>query len=391
MNLDRIYLLRDTRIGGLSISALTTIGEYVEWFNRYGRDNKLDEQRPQLHTRSANMIRQRMVEDLKTGALIPPLVIGFTTNALLNDITINTANQFVNNNLQSATVIDGMQRSGALEQALEQAPDIAGNILRIDIWVSNNTVGLIYRMLVLNTGQTPWDIKRQMEVIYKPLIEETKRQIPEITINERNDGKRRTNGGEYPASSIVELFIAFSSRKEQVNNADRIADDFTKLDITQMAGEASFSQLFFDSLKLLVAFDIAIARYRDEFGMDGDDQKFMNGMDIFTNMPAKIGFMVALSLQVLGRAGSLERSEEEKQQRIQSIQSQFAELRNRIEQMDNQTLGNFLQLGLLNEMINMLPVKKIGNAQREFFRKGFSTLVESSFAVENLEVVWRAY
>lgn len=391
MNLNSIYLLRDTRIEGLSISALTTIGEYVAWFNHYGKENKLDEQRPQLNTRSANMIRQRMIEDLKSGAVIPPIVIGITTNDPLDKILDDSANLFVNQNLQEATVIDGMQRSGALETALEQAPDIAGNALRIDIWVSNNTVGLIYRMLVLNTGQTPWDVKRQMEVIYKPLIEETKRQIPGIVLNERNDGKRRTKGGEYPASSIVELFIAFSSRKEQVNNADRIADDFTKLDITQMAGEASFSQLFYDSLKLLVTFDIAISRYHDESGMNGDGQKFVNGMDIFTNMPAKIGFMVALSLQILGRVGTTERSEEEKQQRMQMIQRQFDDLRNKVEQMDNYALSTFLQLGLLNEMINMLPVKKIGNSQREFFRRGFTTLVESSFDVENMEVIWRAY
>ena len=391
MQLDKIFLLRDTRIGGLSISAVTTIGDYVQWYRRYGLENKLNEQRPTLHTRSANMIRQRLIEDLKTGAVIPPIVIGFTTDADLQCVTEGNTAQLIARHLEAATVIDGMQRSAALEIALDQQPGIVGNQLRVDVWVSNMTVGLIYRMLVLNTGQTPWDVKRQMEVIYKPLIVETRHQIPGIQLNERNDGRRRTNGGEYPASSIVELFIAFSSRKELVNNADRIADDFTRLDITQMAGETGFSQLFFDSLRIMVEFDVAISLYRNENGDEGDGVKFVNGMDIFTNMPAKIGFMVALSQEILGRVGAAERTDEEEIRRMHSIQACFADFKDRLERMGNRELGEFLQIPLLNETINTLPVKKIGNAQREFFRKDFSTIVESGFAVDNMEVVWRTY
>lgn len=391
MQLDKIFLLRDTRIGGLSISAVTTIGDYVHWYRQYGLENKLDEQRPTIHTRSTNMIRQRLIEDLKTGAVIPPIVIGFTTDADLQYVSEDNAAELIAHHLNAATVIDGMQRSAALEIALDQKPDIAGNQLRVDVWVSNIAIGLIYRMLVLNTGQTPWDVKRQMEVIYKPLIEETRRQIPGIQLNERNDGRRRTNGGEYPASSIVELFIAFSSRKELVNNADRIADDFTRLDITQMAGETGFSQLFFDSLRIMVEFDVVISLYRNENRDENDGAKFVNGMDIFTNMPAKTGFMVALSQEILGRVGAAERSDEEKTHRMQSIQAQFAEFKERLKRMGNRELGEFLQIPLLNEAINSLPVKKIGNAQREFFKKDFSTLVESEFNVDNMEVVWRTY
>lgn len=391
MQLDKIFLLRDTRIGGLSISAVTTIGNYVQWYKQYGLENKLDEQRPTLHTRSANMIRQRLIEDLKTGAVIPPIVIGFTTGEDLQVVNERNAAQLISSHLESATVIDGMQRSAALEIALDEQPQIANNPLRVDVWVSNITIGLIYRMLVLNTGQTPWDVKRQMEVIYKPLIVETRRQIPCIQLNERNDGRRRTNGGEYPASSIVELFIAFSSRKEQVNNADRIADDFTRLDITQMAGETGFSQLFFDSLRIMVELDIAMSQYRNENDEEGDEAKFVNGMDIFTNMPAKIGFMVALSQEILGRAGAAERSDEDKQRRMKSIQDSFNSFKERLGRLGNNELGEFLQIPLLNETINTLPVKKIGNSQREFFRKDFSTLIESSFSVDNMEVVWRTY
>lgn len=46
MNLTNVYLMRDKRINGLSVSAMVSIGDYMAWFNTYGEENKLDEQRP---------------------------------------------------------------------------------------------------------------------------------------------------------------------------------------------------------------------------------------------------------------------------------------------------------------------------------------------------------
>ena len=60
MNLNNLNIIIDNRVNGLSISATTTVAEYLEWFNLFGMDNKLDEQRPVMKTRSANMIRKRL-------------------------------------------------------------------------------------------------------------------------------------------------------------------------------------------------------------------------------------------------------------------------------------------------------------------------------------------
>ena len=255
MNLSNINLLRDHRIDGLSVSAIVSTGEYMHWFDNYGEHNKLDEQRPQLNTRSANMIRRRLVEDLKQGAIIPPIVIGLSTEADLNYVKEDNVIDLIQRGLPEATVIDGMQRSGALREALQQNPEITNSPMRVDIWVANGTTELIYRMLVLNTGQTPWDIKRQMEVIYKPLIVEARKRINGIVLNEKYDQKRRRDGGEYPASSIIELLIAFSSRKEIIKASDSVADEFVKLDITDMTGKREFADMFYRTLAMMVSFD----------------------------------------------------------------------------------------------------------------------------------------
>lgn len=391
MNLTNVYLMRDKRINGLSVSAMVSIGDYMAWFNTYGEENKLDEQRPQLKTRSATMIRRRLVEDLKQGAIIPPIVIGLSTDADLNAVNEQSVLAIIQDNLQFATVIDGMQRSNAIREALEQTPNIALDNMRVEIWVTNGTTSLIYRMLVLNTGQTPWDIKRQMEVVYKPLIIEARKRIEGIVLNEKFDQKRRRGGGEYPANSIVELLIAFSSRKEKVNTSDIVADEFTKLDITDMTGKREFADNFYRSLGLMVRFDKAVSRYQADGSEPDGTFKFTNGMDLFTQMPAKTGFIVALAQHIVGRAGSSDRTQEVQEQVMVQTERAFEMFENKLNQRDNDSLGRFLRFDVLNELIKGLPVKKIGDSQREFFRKGFATLIECNFDVEDLEVVWRAY
>lgn len=391
MHFSNINILRDRRINGLSVSAIVTIGDYLTWFNDYGEQNKLDEQRPQLKTRSATMIRMRMVEDLKQGAIIPPIVIGLSTDANLNTLNEQNIESILQRYLPEATVIDGMQRSGALREAYKQNPEIANNPMRVDVWVANGTTELIYRMLVLNTGQTPWDIKRQMEVIYKPLIKEARNRIEGIVLNEKYDQKRRRAGGEYPASSIIELLIAFSSRKEIIKASDSVADEFVKLDITDMTGKREFEEMFYRSLSLMVQFDKAVSRYQKDDGEPDGDLKFVNGMDLFTQMPAKTGFIAAMAQHVIGRAGMPDRLKEEQERIMQETEQAFDAMVTKMSQMDNCQLGDFLQYDILNEVIQGLPVKKIGNAQREFFRKGFTTLIDMNFVVDDLRVAWRAY
>lgn len=388
MVIDNVLLLRDNRINCLSLSGTVTISQYLNWFNQFGKDNKLDEQRPVLNTRSANAIRKRLVSDIVNGAIIPPIVIGIAIKEKLDDVDNVNVVDIVEKSLSDATVIDGMQRSGALCEALEINATIKNNPLRVDFWLSNDTVSLIYRMLVLNTGQTPWDVKRQMEVVYKPLIKETREKVEGIKINDKNDSKRRTHGGEYQASSIVEMFLAFSSKKEQVNTRETLSDDFTRLEVAQMAGEPNCSKHFFTAIKMLLKLDVAFSRFVEDGGkIDGYHQ----GMDIFTELPAKIGFVVAVAQKVLGRAGAKEKSLDEQERNIKEIEVGLNAFVEKLNALSMEELKTFLSFDALNEAVANIPKKNIGNRLRAFFLAGFEALISDKFGVDDLSVVWLAY
>lgn len=386
MKLSNIVILKDKRTNCWSISTTVRIGDYCDWFELFGKDNKLEEQRPLLKTRSGNMIRSRMIEDLKQGAIIPPIVVGLAIEKDLPTVTNDDVEKLFNEHQKEMTVIDGMQRSEALSEALSAQPNILDNLLRMDIWVAKDSVSLIYRMLVLNTGQVPWDVKRQMDVIYKPLIKETREQVPGIVINTKNDNTRRSTAGEYQASSIVELFIAFTSRKEIVSPADRIADDFIRLDVAEMSGKPNISDYFYRAIALMVKLDKTFNIYK------GDDTwpHYKCGMDLFTKNAVQVGLIAAIAQKVIGMSGMTVRDLNSQEKILCEIEDRIESLCERIKSMTYTELDNFMSFDILNEVVSKLPTKKIGNAQREFFRTGFKVLVEAD-NIESLSVVWQAY
>lgn len=386
MNLSDIVILKDKRTNCWSISTTVRIADYCDWFELFGKDNKLEEQRPLLKTRSGNMIRSRMIEDLKQGAIIPPIVIGVAIGKDFQTITKDDVEKLFNEHQEEMTVIDGMQRSEALFEALSAQPHIQDNLLRMDIWVAKDSVSLIYRMLVLNTGQVPWDVKRQMDVIYKPLIKETREQVPGIVINTKNDNTRRSTAGEYQASSIVELFIAFTSRKEIVSPADRIADDFIRLDVAEMSGKPKVSDYFYRAIALMVMLDKTFDNYK------GNETwpHYKCGMDLFTKNAVQVGLMAAIAQKVIGLPGMTVRDLNSQEKILSEIENRINSLCERIKTMSASELSDFMSFDILNEVVSKLPTKKIGNAQREFFKTGFKVLVETD-NIESLSVVWQAY
>lgn len=143
-------------------------------------------------------------------------------------------------------------------------------------------------------------------------------------------------------------------------------------------------------MNMLYLFDKAISKYdgANDEKIEGD--KICSGMDLFTQMPAKIGFIVALAQSILGRTGT-DKPIKEQDENLKRILDDFKVFCTKIETMNNDELGEFLSFGMLNDVLKGLSIKKIGDEQRRFFTVGFEALVRNGFNSDNMELVWRAY
>ena len=158
-------ILRDGRVECWSLLIGMSVGDYLALVDgAYQKRGGLKGQREPLKTTTGRRIRSRMVEDIKRGAVLPPVVIGVMVHDDLERFAKLSAAQIVERIttdwVNAISIIDGMQRTTALLDATEATPEVKEHTVRVECWLARNTESLIYRMLVLNTGQVPWNIKR---------------------------------------------------------------------------------------------------------------------------------------------------------------------------------------------------------------------------------------
>lgn len=392
-------LLKDDRINCYSIMSNITIDNYLNLIQHaYEKRGGIEGQRDVLKTRTALRIRSTMIEDLKLGAILPPIVLGIIIpDSLVNKIenVDERAFQTLIDAIpkENISIIDGMQRTTAVYEAVNSNQNMKSREIRIEYWIAHDTNSLLYRMMILNTGQVPWTMRRQIEVVFGQMIREIKQKVPSIEILEINAPGRRSHAGQFQANQIIELFLVFGARKANIDIQERLADEFTKLDFIEVTADRTFTEKFYQLLYYLTQIDRILEKYtliKDSTDLqeEGDNERFEDGRDLFSSHPARIGFIAAIAEKVLARPG-MQYIYEEKERRWKEVTQNVGNLITRLSRMTPMELGEFLDFNTLNQVIN-IKARKVGEFERDFFKKAFGVLIEEGDKLNNMTPCWRA-
>lgn len=390
--------LHDSRVDCYSIMLTMTAGDYLGLVEAaYQNRGGIEGQREKLRTTSAMRIRRRMVDDIALGAVLPPVVVGAVIPkqrfATVKTLTARSSLPFLRAlETDRISIIDGMQRTTAIKEAISAKTSVRRQKIRVELWVSASTNSLIYRMLVLNTGQVPWNLRSQVEIVFRSLILEISEEVKNIDVLQVGDERRRSKGGQFQANELVELFLVFGARKEKIDIRERLADEFTRLDFIDAAADEGFTADFAHALQGLVKLDVAFDEHKlAKAAKDSERQRFTSGKDLFASQPACVGFITAVATEVFGRPG-ITREVPDKQRRLKKIASGIDALVKRLGKMDAESLRAFLSFQTLNEAIMKGRAGlSVGDMEREFFLKSFQVLIEEGFSVSSLTPCWRAY
>lgn len=387
-----IDILKDCSNNSLSVIYTDTLGKYIQLVEQVYKDQGgIEGQRRPLKTKTGIRIRSRMIEDIVRGAILPPIVIG----AVVSDTQYQEIEKAEDpQNLikildrlsgEHLSIIDGMQRTTAILEAMERKDSISGNPIRLELWVSKTINSLIYRMLILNTGQVPWDIKRQLQTIYKPLITEIQNQVEDIHIFQIDDNSRRSQTGQYQASKIIEYFLSFTSRKVSIDTKEKVADDFARMNAAEATSKDDLLHDFITVLQLMVKLDHIFGMSNGSEEIEG---KISSGRDIFTSAPAGFGFVAAAAVKIFGRPGiDYDIDTENKNKEI--IFDKANALINKLEKLDGSEISIFLDLIGLNEKLSTRS-GKVGEYERELYFKAFTVLFEEGANLSTMAPCWEA-
>lgn len=393
-----ISILYDERVQCLSAMTEVTVDTYLELIAKaYENRGGIQHQRGALKTASGKRIRERMVRDIVGGAVLPPLVIGIvapaeTIDRLENSSTEDFLKYLFDSHQDHISIIDGMQRTTALLEAKEQHQNVIFAKIRLEMWFAHKIESLIYRMLILNSGQIPWNLKQQLRVVYEPLVEELYRKVDFERL--LTPGERRWRAGEFSSDDLIETYIAFGLRKTEVDTQENLAEEFSKLDISEALASDRYEQIFFPIVQMMVELDLALSRFDpiqplEPTGTSKSRRIYDRGKNIFDTQPPRIGFIVANAIHIAGRIG-MERSEQVVTETFESLKANHQKFITRLTAMDQNELGNFLALDVLQEALGSRPTSAVGRWERAFWMHAFGVLLAESYEVPSMEPCWRA-
>ena len=351
--------IKDKRINSSNYMLELTLKEYYDLSKDILKNNEYQRRR----VKSSSTVYSLLREDLKRGCLMPPIVLALATD---DDISKDVLITYMQENKNRLVILDGLQRSytikGLIEDILKDddidSSTVFNNKIRAEIYVGINKLGVLYRMLTLNTGQTPMTTRHQIEIIYSDYIETG---IKGVRLLRENDDQSPKNLGEYRFNDIIEGFTSFIQRDYLTLERSDILESIKSLEKVSMNDNSSklFEQFvqayhcFVNKLHEICPQDIPIDRERlsSVFGTDV--------VSMFKKSQPMTGFGAAIGRLVdLGDLKSIE------------------DVNDYVEKLKVSTVQDGLSL-LLRDLSYVRDVaKKIGNDQRLYFRNFFRSLFD---------------
>lgn len=229
----------------MSIKEYLVVGEQILSKNDFQRSK----------VKRTSTVYSLLRKDLKQNCTFPPIVLalsadkakslGLEKDLLDSDLTT----LFVPENL---IILDGLQRTYNLQEVKEELVKTGDsdsinryldNKIRIEIYIGINKIGILYRMLTLNTGQTPMTTRHQIEILYSDYLDIG---INDIKLYKQVDRVTCSKIGEYQFDSVIEGFNSYLDRNESGIDRLDILDNIQNLE--KLSKENNERDLFVDYL-----------------------------------------------------------------------------------------------------------------------------------------------
>lgn len=208
--------LRDNRIDAVNVLAEMTLWEYAALIS--GNLDKNEFQRRRVS--SSKTVYSLLKEDMRKGCVIPPLVLALTEKINdIDDLEDEELIGLIQRGSAGLVILDGLQRTHTIfdllaevsrGQGAEDTDSVKNMKVRVEIYIGLNRIGVLYRMLTLNTGQTPMSLRQQIEMLYLDYQDTGSH----IELMKEADGRYASKPHQYNFKDVVEGFNAYLNRDE---------------------------------------------------------------------------------------------------------------------------------------------------------------------------------
>ena len=237
--------LRDQRIDAVNVLAEMTLSEYAGLIS--GNLDKNEFQRRRVS--SSKTVYSLLKEDMRKGCVIPPLVLALTEQiGDIDDLDNDGLAELIVNGASGLVILDGLQRTHTIIDLLNEvrrtpgpeAEKVSNMEVRVEVYIGLNRIGVLYRMLTLNTGQTPMSLRQQIEMLYLDYQDTDSH----IELLKEADGRYAAKPHQYNFKDVVEGFNAYLNRDELPIDRASLLENIRSLD--KLSRENQDSDVFKD-------------------------------------------------------------------------------------------------------------------------------------------------
>lgn len=355
------YTLLDKKVNSLNIQFVIDIGSYAELAGNIIDNNPYQRNRVSKSGSIYNLLK----EDILKECIIPPIVLASTStlrpgrshDELLDEVLEEFGNLKILDGLQrSLSIIDVYNNNREHFDGLNQK-----YMIRAEAYLSISDSGILYRMLTLNTGQTPMTLRHQLEILFSKYIDEG---VDGVTILREVDEAAIRTINTYRFSDLIEGYTSFLERNElPIDRFDILQTVRTIKFISDESAERIEFTDFVNSYRALsLAFDNQFAGWRYPDDVDEDLRTNANPFGrevykIFNKSQPLTGFGAAIA-ELMGSG-------------VIAGLNDIDDLVPRLVFGDNDLLRLNKYLDDIRE-----ESKKIGNGQRIYFKLFFKYLLD---------------
>lgn len=213
----------DKRSGACVYFVQATVSEYL---SICGEDfGSFDIQRKREYHKGY----ERLKADITTGTSLPPITLACNLNhvrecqQVFEDGSDYEILQYLTST-KCVSILDGLQRTFLLVDLAETGhifPD--DQVLLLEFRFERTVKDLIYRIIVLNSGQKPMTIRHQIDVLFGAMRKTMEERIADLEIFGEKDESRRTKSRKFSFERIVMGYQCYMTGSPEVEKENVVA------------------------------------------------------------------------------------------------------------------------------------------------------------------------
>ncbi len=243
-SLEIIGYTKDFRTDTNILYAQISISEYLELV---GKDfDRFEIQRKREKHKGYN----RLKKDIEKGTLIPTITLAIepsSVNQFEPLLEIKDSAKIIEM-LVSLTdkiyILDGLQRTYIINDINSKITFNERQMLLLEIWFEEDIKHLIYRLIVLNSGQKPMSMRHQIELLFITMRETLIQQIDGLILLEEKNEESRIKAKQFPFERLVTAYKSYLTKSPEVDKDNIVAERMIESDMLD-SDEEFLSESFF--------------------------------------------------------------------------------------------------------------------------------------------------